>query len=51
MKKSTPKVKVPKKAEMDKADNGKGFKKVPKGAEKGTTKFVPPWMKKNTKKK
>lgn len=39
-------MKVPKKASLDKADNGKGFKKVPKGGTKGTTKFVPPWMRK-----
>lgn len=33
-----------------KADNGKGFKVVPKGKEKGEKKFVPPWMKDKKKK-
>ena len=35
------------KAKLDEADNGKGFKKVPKGKEKGTAEWTPPWAKKN----
>ena len=37
------------KAKLDEADNGKGFKKVPKGKEKGTTEWTPPWAKKGKK--
>ena len=40
-------MKTPKKAKLDPADNGKGFKKVPKGKEKPTADWTPPWAKKD----